>query len=37
MKVIEDKAETSLNNFLQFIKILYAAMKPDNGTVIKMW
>ena len=31
MKVIEDKAEASLINFLQFIHILFAAMKPDNS------
>ena len=37
MKVIEDKAEASLINSLQFINILFAAMKPDNGTIIKMW
>ena len=37
MKVIKDKAEAYLINFLQFINILFAAMKPDNRTVIKMW
>ena len=37
MTVIEDKAEASLVNFVQFINILFAAMKPDNGTVTKMW
>ena len=37
MKVIEDKAEAFVINFLQFIDILFAAMKPDNGRVIRMW